>query len=394
MLGVCGGIAAYKVAQLARDLTQLGATVDVVLTMSAREFIGTITFEALTGRPVLTEILAPAHALDHIRLAREADVVCVAPATADFMARAAAGRADDLLAAILLATRAPVLLCPAMNDRMWAHPQTQANVTHLRDAVGYGLVGPATGPLAWGEGEGPGRLEEVAVIIENIGRALEADHSLAGRRVLVTAGPTREPIDPVRMLTNRSSGRMGFAIAAAAWRRGADVVLISGPTSVEPPFGPELRRVETADMMAAAVADALPSADILIMAAAVADFRPVARSSSKMRRADRPAEIELEGTPDVLAETRARRAAGSVVVGFALETGDGRASARKKLEDKGLDLIVLNDATEPGAGFDVDTNRVTLIDRAGQEDDLPLLPKTEVAEAILDRVQRLIQPTR
>lgn len=390
VLGVCGGIAAYKVAQLARDLTRLGSTVDVVLTRAATEFVGAVTFEGVTGRPVLTDIIAPTHALDHIRLARAADVVCVAPATADFLARAAAGRADDLLAAILLATRAPVLVCPAMNDAMWAHPQTQVNVEYLSERLGYTLVGPAIGALAWGEGEGPGRLEGIDVIAEHIGRALETDRPLAGRRVLVTAGPTHESIDPVRVLTNRSSGRMGFALAASAWRRGADVVLVAGPTPVEPPPGPELRRVESANMMAEAVADAMPSADVIIMAAAVADFRPAARSSEKIRRADHPPAIELEGTPDVLAVTRPQRAPGSVVIGFALETGDGLARARQKLEDKDLDLIVVNDATEPGAGFDVETNRVTLIDREGKAEELPLLAKTDVAEAILDRVHPLI----
>lgn len=390
VLGVCGGIAAYKVAQLARDLTKLGSTVDVVLTQAASAFVGAVTFEGLTGRPVSADLVAPGHALDHIRLARAADVVCVAPATADFLARAAAGRADDLLAAILLATRAPVLVCPAMNDVMWAHAQTQANVTQLSERLGYTMVGPATGALAWGEGEGPGRLERIEVIIEHIGRALETERPLGGRRVLVTAGPTREPVDPVRVLTNRSSGRMGFALAASAWRRGADVVLIAGPTSVEPPPGPVLCSVETAQAMADAVTDAISAADLVIMSAAVADFRPAAQASAKIRRADQPPGIALEATPDILAATRPHRAAGSIVVGFALETGNGLASARKKLEEKALDLIVVNDATEPGAGFDVVTNRVTLIDRHGETEELPLLPKTDVAEAILDRAQRLM----
>ncbi len=392
VLGVCGGVAAYKVAQVARDLTQLGAQVDVVLTRSAHAFVGPVTFEGLTGRPVVvSDILAPGHALDHIRLAREADVVCVAPATADFLARAAMGRSEDLLTAILLATRAPVLLCPAMNDAMWAHPQTSANVAHLTQTIGYRLVGPATGPLAFGEGRGPGRLEEVASIVEHVGRALEPAGPLHGRNVVVTAGRTEEAVDSVRILTNRSSGRMGFALAAAAWRRGAEVVLIAGPTALEPPPGPAIRRIATAEDMAEVVGGVLPVADVLIMAAAVADFRPARPATEKIKKNARPDCIPLEAAPDVLEVTRDRRGERLVVVGFALETTDGRANARAKLEKKGMDFVVLNSATEPGAGFEVDTNRVTLIDRRGHAEALPQLPKTEVAEVILDRVQQLLQ---
>ncbi|HEX6134147.1 MAG TPA: bifunctional phosphopantothenoylcysteine decarboxylase/phosphopantothenate--cysteine ligase CoaBC [Longimicrobiales bacterium] len=389
VLGITGGIAAYKFVQLARDLARLGALVDVVMTRSAREFVGPISFEAVTGRPVLTDILAEGHALDHIRLAREADVVCVAPATADFIARAAAGRADDLLTAILLATRAPVLICPAMNDDMWAHAQTQANVTRLRD-LGYATIGPATGPLAYGEGSGPGRAEEPDTVLEHIGRALGRDPRWNGLHVVVTAGPTREAVDAVRVLSNRSSGKMGFAIAAAAWRRGAVVHLIAGPTQVMAPPGPDLTRVETAADMAAAVADALAEADVLFMAAAVADFRPAKPSSAKLKKNEAPRTLELEHAPDVLRTTRERRRPGAVAVGFALETGDGRDRARAKLREKGLDLIVLNSADEPGAGFDVDTNRVTLID-AQNEERLPLMSKDDVAEALLDHVGGMLE---
>jgi phosphopantothenoylcysteine decarboxylase/phosphopantothenate--cysteine ligase len=394
VLGVTGGIAAHKAAQLARDLTQLGAVVDVVLTRSAQEFVGAITFEALTGRPVRSEILAPGQALEHIRLAREADAICIAPATADFLSRAAAGRSDDLLGAILLATRAPVLICPAMNDRMWAHPQTQANARHLHESLGYTVVGPAVGPLAYGEGEGAGRLEEPRTIIEHIGRALEGDTPFRGRTVVVTAGPTREPVDPVRVLTNRSSGRMGFALAQAAWRRGADVVLISGPTSIEPPPGPRLRRIETAVEMEAAVREALPGANVLIMSAAVADFRPRVAATEKIKKERAPSAIELEPAPDVLRATRDARPEGIVVVGFALETEHARVHARKKLESKGLDLVVLNEATKPGSGFEVETNQVVLIDRDGGEAELPLMSKHDVAEAILDRVAELLAERR
>jgi phosphopantothenoylcysteine decarboxylase/phosphopantothenate--cysteine ligase len=388
VLGVTGGIAAYKFVQLARDLARYGAVVDVVMTHSAREFVGPLSFEAVTGRPVFSEILEQGHALDHIRLARDADAVCIAPATADFIARAAMGRSDDLLAAILLATRAPVIVCPAMNDNMWAHEQTQANVARLHE-LGYTIVGPASGPLAFGEGVGPGRAEEPDTVLEHIGRALAADPHWTGRRVVVTAGPTREAVDSVRVLSNRSSGRMGFAIAAAAWRRGADVLLIAGPAQVDPPHGPELRRVETAEDMAAAVGDAVASADVLFMAAAVADFRPAEPATGKIRKGEAPASLKLEPAPDVLQTTRDRRRAGALIIGFALETGDGRDHARAKLRDKGLDLIVLNSADEPGSGFDVDTNRVTLID-ASNEEALPLMSKDDVAEALLDRVSPLL----
>jgi phosphopantothenoylcysteine decarboxylase / phosphopantothenate---cysteine ligase len=389
VLGVTGGIAAYKSIQLARDLTRLGARVDVVLTRSAQEFVGAISFEALTGRPVLTHLIAAGHALDHIRLAREADLVCVAPATADFMARAAVGRGDDLLTAILLATTAPVLICPAMNDRMWAHAQTQANAAHLR-ALGYRLVGPATGPLAHGEGEGPGRLEEPAVIVQHIGRGLEPAGPLAGRRVVVTAGPTREAVDPVRVLSNRSSGRMGYAIAEACWRRGADVTLVSGPVEIEAPVGPELVRVESADQMAAAVRDALTDAAALIMAAAPADFRASAPATQKIKKNGAPDSLALTPAVDILRDTRGARPDGMVAVGFALETENGIDNARRKLAAKQLDLIVLNRADEPGAGFEVDTNRVTFITADAEPVELPLQSKRALADVIVDRVAELV----
>lgn len=390
LLGVSGGIAAYKAVQLARDLTKLGALVDVVPTRSARDFVGVLSFEGVTGRPVADDILAPGHALDHIRLARAADVVCVAPATADFIARAAAGRADDMLTAVLLATRAPVLLCPAMNDRMYAHAQTQENLRHVRETLGYALVGPATGPLAYGEGEGPGRLEEPGAIVEHVGRALEGDTALSGRKIVVTAGPTREPLDAVRFLSNRSSGRMGYALAAAAWRRGAEVELISGPTSIDPPVGPTLQRVDTAEEMLDVVRSALGVADALLMAAAVADFRPSEAVAEKIKKASAPQSIELTSTPDILLATRDARALGMAVVGFALETDDALANARTKLETKGLDLVVLNEALEPGSGFEVETNRVVMIDGQGGEEALPLMSKHDVAEAVIDRVIGLL----
>jgi phosphopantothenoylcysteine decarboxylase/phosphopantothenate--cysteine ligase len=389
LLGVTGGIACYKSLFVARDLTLAGAEVDVVLTASALEFVGRITFEALTGRPTHTALLAPGHALDHIRLARAADVVVVAPATADFLARAAHGRADDLLSACLLATPAPVLLVPAMNDRMWAHPQTRRNVEHLR-GLGYEVLEPDEGPLAVGEGSGPGRMPEPERVLAHIARRLGGGDALAGRAVLVTAGPTREAVDPVRYLSNHSSGRMGVAVAAAAWRRGADVTLVHGPLAVAPPAGVRTVAVESTEQMRAAVEGALPGADVLVMAAAPADFRPAAAAERKLKKGDGAPALTLEPTPDILQATRAARRSDAVIVGFALETGDPVPSAREKLARKGLDLVVANDATEPGAGFGGTTNRVTLVDRAGAADALPLLDKDDVAEAILDRVAVLL----
>jgi len=392
VLGVTGGIAAYKAVTLARELTLAGAAVDVVLSPGALEFVRPLTFEALTGRPAFSSLYPAGDPLLHIRLARDADAVVVAPATANLLARAAAGMADDLLTATLLATEAPVVLCPAMNDRMYAHPATRSNLQRLAE-FGYLVAGPAVGPLAWGEGEGPGRMLEPEEILAHAGRALEGRTPLAGRRVVVTAGPTREAIDPVRYIGNRSSGRMGYEIAAAAWRRGADVLLISGPSHLPVPVGVEVLKVESAEEMRAAVARALPAADALVMAAAVADFRPVDAADQKIKKETGGVpRIVLEPTADVLRATRDIRRAGSVIVGFALETTDAVENGRRKLQGKGLDLLVVNDATEAGAGFEVETNRVVLL-QAGQPDEtLPLMSKAEVADRILDRVETLLPP--
>ncbi|HSM04564.1 MAG TPA: bifunctional phosphopantothenoylcysteine decarboxylase/phosphopantothenate--cysteine ligase CoaBC [Longimicrobiales bacterium] len=392
VLGVTGGIAAYKTILLARRLTRLGAEVDVVLSRSAREFVTPLTFEGVTGRPVLTELFSVEGAARHIRLGREADVVCVAPATADLLARAAQGRADDLLTTTLLVTRAPVLLCPAMNDRMWDHPQVAANAAHCQGALGYQLLGPAEGPLAVGEAEGPGRMVEPDVIVEHLGRLLTSPGSLTGRRVLVTSGPTREPLDPVRYLGNRSSGRMGFAVATAAWRRGAEVVVVSGPTGLPAPPGVEVVPVETAVQMAEAVTARIPDADVAVFAAAVADYRPADASDRKRKRSrDGDAwSVELTTNPDVAATAIPLRRDGAVMVGFALETEDLLANARAKREAKGFDLVVANPADAPDAGFGADTNRVTLVGD-GEPESLPLLSKDEVAEKILDRVAALLE---
>ncbi|MGB1780441.1 MAG: bifunctional phosphopantothenoylcysteine decarboxylase/phosphopantothenate--cysteine ligase CoaBC, partial [Longimicrobiales bacterium] len=328
----------------------------------------------------------------HIRLGRDADVVCVAPATADFIARAAHGRADDLICTTLLATRAPVVVCPAMNDRMYAHAQVQENLEHLRDRLGYQIAGPVEGALAVGEGAGPGRMIEPWQIEESIGRALGTDPALFGKQVLVTAGPTHEPIDPVRYVGNRSSGRMGYAIAQAACRRGAEVTLVSGPSSLDPPFGVEVVRVETAQEMHDAVAARIGGSDVNVFSAAVADFRPADAKDSKVKRAATGDALTLDLTenPDVANDTRAARKAGSLNVGFALETDDVLAHAAEKLARKGFDLLVANDATEDGAGFGVSTNRVTLLTPDGSSEALPLLSKDEVAEEILDRVATLL----
>lgn len=389
LLGVSGGIASYKSAWLARLLALAGAEVDVVMTPAALEFVGAITFEALTGRPVYSEIFGPGRALDHIRLARAANAIVVAPATADFCARAAGGQANDLLTAVLLAAEAPVLIVPAMNDRMWAHPQTQRNVAHLR-ALGYEVVEPDDGMLAAGEGAGPGRMPEPETIFEHAGRLLETARALRGRRVVVTAGPTREPVDPVRYLSNHSSGKMGMAIASAAWRRGAEVVVVAGPGSVAPPPGACVVRVETTEQMRDAVAREIADADALIMAAAPADFRAAEPATTKIKKRSAPRSLALAPTPDILASTEDARREGMVVVGFALETGDLVENARAKLDAKRLDLVVANDAGEAGAGFGVDTNRVTILARDGSEERLPLLSKREVADVILDRVVRLL----
>ena len=392
LLGVAGGIASYKTAWLARLLTKAGAEVDVVMTRAATEFVGPVTFEALTGRPVHTGLFDPGRALDHIHLARAAHVVVIAPATADLMARAATGQADDLLTACLLATEATVLFVPAMNDRMWAHAQTQANATHLRN-LGYRLLDPDDGILAAGEGSGPGRMPEPETIFAHVGRLLEHPEApLVGRRVLVTAGPTREAIDPVRFLSNHSSGRMGTAIAAAAWRRGADVTLVAGPLGVSIPVGVRHVPVESTTEMQSAVERELPESEVLVMAAAPADYRPADVSSSKLKKTGESRSIALAENADILASTRSARRPGAVVVGFALETDDVVANARRKLDAKALDLIVLNDAKEPGAGFGVDTNRVTIFTRGTETPErLPLLTKHEVADAILDRIESILR---
>ena len=358
------------------------------MTRGAQQFVGAVTFEGVTGRRVHSDLFESGQALAHIRLAREAHVIVVAPATADFLARAAHGRADDLLSAMLLAARCPVLIVPAMNDRMWGHPQTVLNASHLRE-IGYDVMEPAVGALAFDEGEGPGRMPEPETIAASVTRILCTDPVLAGRRVLVTAGSTRESIDPVRFISNHSSGRMGVAIARAAWARGADVTLVAGAMEVPVPPGIRVVRVTTAADMAAAVATALGDSDVLIMAAAPADFRPSAIASEKIKKAQAPESITLTATPDILASTIATRPPRLVVVGFALETESLLENARAKLASKQLDFIVANRAGVDGEGFGADTNRVTIIS-AKDEEPLPLMSKDDVAEVLLDRVEAVM----
>ena len=393
VVGVAGGIAAYKAAELVRLLDKAGAHVDVAMTPRAQAFVGPLTFQALTRRPVFTDLfsLTEEATIGHIQLADRADLVVIAPATANALARLAAGQADDAVAAIVLATRAPVLVAPSMNVNMWNHPLTRANVRRLVDVAGYRVVGPGEGFLAcrW---TGPGRLAEPADIVEAAAHVLSAQ-DLAGVKVVVTAGPTYEPIDPVRFVGNRSSGKMGVALAAAARRRGADVTLILGPSALAPPVGVTTMNVENARQLGWTLDNATRDADVVIMTAAVADYRPAVEAKDKLKRGALGGKtaIELVANPDLLATLGKQRGAKPrpVLVGFAAETTDVIANARKKLATKRCDLIVANDVSEHGAGFAVDTNHVTLVAKDG-ETDVPPGPKAEVAHRILDRVVTLL----
>ncbi|MGD9522575.1 MAG: bifunctional phosphopantothenoylcysteine decarboxylase/phosphopantothenate--cysteine ligase CoaBC [Gemmatimonadales bacterium] len=386
VLGVTGGIAAYKSVHLARALSVRGATVDVVLSHGATRFIGVATFEAVTRRRVVTSLWEPGTALEHVTLGEQADLIIVAPATAHLLARAAQGMADDLLSATLLAARAPVLVAPAMNDEMFAQSATAANLAHLRER-GWHVVGPVVGPLAEGPADRPGRMSEPEAILAHAERVLYGEGPLQHAKVLVTAGPTREAIDPVRVVTNRSSGRMGHALAEAAWRRGAEVTLVTGPTGEPPPHGVTVLRVETTSEMAAEVRRHLPSSDVLIMAAAPADYRPVTSRDTKLQRSEGGFTLAFEATDDILLGTLVERHPRLTTVGFALETGDAVAKGRAKLRRKQLDMIVVNDALEPGAGFEVPTNAVTILDVHGVETRVSLRDKALVAEAILDAIE-------
>jgi phosphopantothenoylcysteine decarboxylase / phosphopantothenate---cysteine ligase len=387
IVGVTGSIAAYKAVHLVRELTRAGARVTACLTANARHFVGPLTFRTLTGRPVLDDLFDPTSdaAVEHVALAERAHAVVVAPATANLLAKAAHGIADDALTTLLLAARCPVLLAPAMDGGMWRHPAVAANVALLRER-GVTVLEPDTGALASGL-TGPGRLPEIDVIVEAVVGLVTLAPDLAGDHVLVTAGPTREAIDPVRYMTNRSSGKMGYRIAEAARRRGADVTLVSGPTAIAPPPGLRVVPVESAEEMRKAVLDHLERATIVIKAAAVADYRAKQAATAKLK-GKRELTLELTPNADILAEVVARRT-GAFIVGFAAETHDVARNARAKLEDKGVDLLVANDVSRPGIGFDADENEVLLVDRWGGAEALPRMSKAEVADAILSHVVRL-----
>ena len=387
ILGVTGSIAAYKAVYLLRELTRAGARVTVCLSEHAREFVGPLTFRTLSGRPVLTDLFDPQSevAVEHVSLAEQAAAVVVAPATANLLGKAAHGIADDFLSTMLLAARCPVIMAPAMDGGMWTHPAVAANVATLR-ARGVVVLEPDAGALASGL-SARGRLPEVDVLIEAMLSALTPARDLAGDRVVVTAGPTREPIDPVRYISNRSSGRMGYALAAAAARRGAQVTLVSGPTALVPPAGAAFVPVQTAEEMREAVLHHAERASIVIKAAAVADYR-VQRPADLKIKGKRDLTLELTPNPDILAEVAAR-ARGGFIVGFAAETNDVVANARVKLEAKGIDLLVANDVSRRDIGFDAEDNEVLLIDRWGGSRALPRMPKPAVADAILDAILAL-----
>ena len=389
LLGVTGSIAAYKAADLASKLAQEGANVDVILTRSALQFITPLTFQSVTGRRAYTDedLWGREGHVRHIGLGKAADLLAVAPVSANTMAKLANGIADNLLTVTALAARCPLLLAPAMDGGMFAHPATQANLETLRQR-GAIVIGPAEGHLASGLA-GVGRMVEPQELLGQIRLALSKNGPLQGRKVVVTAGGTEEPVDPVRAITNRSSGKQGFAIAQAALERGAEVTLISGPTHLPTPEGAQRMDVRTSEEMLEAVLATVSQADILIMAAAVSDFRPVKPALEKIKRDKGIPQIELERTPDILAAVEALRSSSPLprlTVGFAAESQDMMQNARAKLHAKKLDLIVANDITAGDAGFAVDTNRVTLLDASGGEEVLPLMSKSEVAERLLERI--------
>ena len=388
VLGVTGSIAAYKAVVLLRTLLREGAIVHVVMTQSAMKFVTPLTFEVLSGHPVSTDPFETHQEMKHLTLSEQADAIVIAPATANCLAKSALGLGDDLLSTMLLTAQCPLIVAPAMDGGMWTHPSVTEHVRTLRDR-GTIVVEPEEGPLA-SRRIGQGRLAEEHTILEAIQTALAPRRDWQGHRVLVSAGPTQEPIDPVRFISNRSSGKMGYAIAEAAQARGAQVILVTGPTALPPPRGVEIVSVATAEDMTRALSARLTWSTAVIMAAAVADFRPkhpVAQKLKKQERTDQT--LDLERTTDILASLSAQRTT-QLMVGFAAETSDLIAHAKNKLKAKGLDLIVANDVTIEGAGFGSDQNAATLIDRHGAILDLPLMPKRALADAILNRAQKLI----
>jgi phosphopantothenoylcysteine decarboxylase/phosphopantothenate--cysteine ligase len=392
ILGIGGGIAAYKAAELARTLMERGVTVQVVMTRAAQEFVRPLTFAALTARKVITDLFASsgedtlASAVEHIRVAQEAQALVVAPATADLLAKFANGLADDFLSTLYLAFTGPVVLAPAMNTNMWNHPATRRNLETLRGR-GHMVVDPEEGALACGM-VGPGRLAEPDRIAAAVLAAIDSPRDLQGDTVLITAGPTEEPLDAVRFLSNRSSGKMGYALAEAAAARGARVTLVAGPVHLDPPAGVAVIKVRTAAEMRAAVLDHLPEATIVVKAAAVADYRVPTPAAGKIKKGGARLTLELEPTPDILAEL-GRMKGGRLLVGFAAETGDPVPEARRKLEAKGCDMVVGNRVDREGTGFGAEDNEVVLVMRTGEAVALPRASKRKIADQIFDRLLKL-----
>lgn len=391
VLGVTGSIAAYKAADVASKLTQQGARVDVILTPAAIEFVTPLTFRAVTGRPVTSDMFETntEFNIEHVALAQSADIVVVAPASANTIAKIAAGMADNMLCSTILATKAPVVVAPAMNVNMWENPITQENIDRLRRR-GFVIVGPGHGWLAEGS-IGQGRMVEPQVVIDTIKQVLGRKGDMTGKRVVVSAGGTQEPIDPVRHITNKSSGKMGYALAEAARDRGAEVTLVAAPTALPDPTGINVVHVCTAEEMFQAVARAVTGCDVLLMAAAVADYRPAQVSPEKIKKGEAKLTLDLTRTRDIL-----KSLTGDFVkVGFAAESNELLANAQKKLADKGLDMIVANDIKQTDGGFGSDLNCVTILERGGKAVEVPLLPKRQVADAVLDRVvARMVRPAR
>lgn len=391
VLGVTGGIAAYKAAELTRALVKKGVSVKVVMTGHAKEFISPLTFQVLSGNPVFSDMFSQEHYdMNHISLAEYGDVIVVAPATANIIGKMAAGIADDLLSTVLLAAKSPIIICPAMNDNMYTHAVVQDNIAKLKEH-GVQFVAPGYGELAC-KTEGVGRLADIADIVEAIESAW-TDKDLRGERILITAGPTREPFDPVRFITNYSSGKMGYALATMAGRRGAGVILISGPSSLPVPRGITFISVASALEMRDAVMTHLEGTTAIIKAAAVADYRPAVLSEAKIKKKKGPLTLHLERNPDIIAEIGAKKE-NRVLVGFAMESEDLVENARAKLLGKNMDLIVANDLHQSGAGFQSDTNIIKILDPQGGVEEVPLMDKMDIANRILDRVKILTNAKR
>ena len=386
VLGVTGSIAAYKVVELLRHLKKAGAKVTVAMTANATWFVGPLTFETLSGSPVIQDMFSqPGTSLDHVTLGQESDLIIIAPATANFLAKMAHGLADDFLSTLILAATSQVLICPSMDKEMFANSIVQSNILRLKEH-GHIVMEPDEGILASGA-VGVGRLPDPVHILEKAGYVL-SDHDLKGLKLLVTAGPTVEYLDPVRIVTNRSTGKMGYALAISAWRRGAEVTLISGPTHLDPPLGVKTVKIQTAEEMREAVLRDYQRQDVIIKAAAVSDYRPLKKAQQKEKKKTSPITVEMGPTPDILEEL-GKQKGDVILVGFAAETTNHRANALDKIEKKNLDMIVVNDVSQEDRGFAADSNEVRIIDRKGIEEVVPLMSKEDVADRILERIKGL-----